>query len=107
MLNRPIELFFKLIKQHLRIKKFYGNLENAVKLQRGGDLAQYVWIAVSIYVLVAIIKNCLNLDVSLYILLQIFSLTVFKKMPNHQAFAGSNYISDRRKNRNQLNLFAF
>ena len=69
-----MELFFKWIKQHLRIKKFYGNSENAVKSQRCGDLAQYVWIAVSAYVLVAIVKKRLNLDASLYALLRIFPL---------------------------------
>ena len=73
-----IELFFKWIKQHLRIKKFYGTSENAVKSQ--------IWIAVSVYVLVAIVKKRLNLDASLYTLLQIFSLTLFEKMPIQQAF---------------------
>jgi IS4 transposase len=68
-----VELFFKWIKQHLRIKKFYGTSENAVKSQ--------IWIAVSVYVLVAIVKKRLNLDASLYTLLQIFSLTLFEKMP--------------------------
>ena len=66
-----VELFFKWIKQHLRIKKFYGNTENAVKSQ--------IWIAVSVYVLVAIVKKRLNLDASLYTLLQILSLTLFEK----------------------------
>lgn len=94
-----VELFFKWIKQHLRIKKFYGTSENAVKSQ--------IWIAVSVYVLVAIIKKRLNLDASLYTLLQIFSLTLFEKMPIQQAFAGSNYISDQGDTTNQLNLFAF
>ena len=68
-----VELFFKWIKQHLRIKKFYGNSENAVKSQ--------IWIAVSVYVLVAIVKKRLNLDASLYTLLQILSVTLFEKMP--------------------------
>ena len=86
-----MELFFKWIKQHLRIKKFYGNSENAVKSQRCGDLAQYVWIAVSVYVLVSIVKKRLNLDASLYTLLQIFSLTLFEKMPIQQAFLASDY----------------
>ena len=81
-----VELFFKWIKQHLRIKKFYGNSENAVKSQ--------IWIAVSVYVLVAIVKKHLNLDASLYTLLQIFSLTLFEKMSIQQAFSGSDYISD-------------
>ena len=94
-----VELFFKWIKQHLRIKKFYGNSENAVKSQ--------IWIAVSVYVLVAIVKKRLNLDASLYTLLQIFSLTLFEKMSIQQAFAGSDYISDNVTPSNQLNLFAY
>jgi len=94
-----VELFFKWIKQHLRIKKFYGNSENAVKSQ--------IWIAVSVYVLVAIVKKRLNLDASLYTLLQIFSLTLFEKMPIQQAFAGSDYKSEHGEDCNQLNLFAF
>jgi hypothetical protein len=94
-----VELFFKWIKQHLRIKKFYGTSENAVKSQ--------IWIAVSVYVLVAIVKKRLNLDASLYTLLQIFSLTLFEKMPIQQAFAGNNYFSNQDENNNQLNLFAF
>ena len=94
-----VELFFKWIKQHLRIKKFYGTSENAVKSQ--------IWIAVSVYVLVAIVKKRLNLDASLYTLLQIFSLTLFEKMPIQQAFAGSSYNSEPGGDSNQLNLFAF
>ena len=94
-----VELFFKWIRQHLRIKKFYGNSENAVKSQ--------IWIAVSVYVLVAIVKKCLNLDASLYTLLQIFSLTLFEKMPIQQAFPGSDYKSEQGNDCNQLNLFAF
>ena len=94
-----VELFFKWIKQHLRIKKFYGTSENAVKSQ--------IWIAVSVYVLVAIVKKRLNLDASLYTLLQIFSLTLFEKMPIQQAFAGSSYTSEPIGDCNQLNLFAF
>jgi hypothetical protein len=94
-----VELFFKWIKQHLRIKKFYGTSENAVKSQ--------IWIAVSVYVLVAIVKKRLNLDASLYTLLQIFSLTLFEKMPIQQAFAGSDYIYEQHSTSNQLNLFAF
>ncbi len=94
-----VELFFKWIKQHLRIKKFYGNSENAVKSQ--------IWIAVSVYVLVAIVKKRLNLEASLYTLLQIFSLTLFEKMPIQQAFAGSDYISEQGNTTNQLNLFAY
>jgi hypothetical protein len=94
-----VELFFKWIKQHLRIKKFFGTSENAVKSQ--------IWIAVSVYVLVAIVKKRLNLDASLYTLLQIFSLTLFEKMPIQQAFAGSSYTSEPGGDSNQLNLLAF
>ncbi len=94
-----VELFFKWIKQHLRIKKFYGNSENAVKSQ--------IWIAVSVYVLVAIVKKRLNLDASLYTLLQIFSLTLFEKMPIKQAFAGSDCTNNQEASCNQMNLFAF
>ena len=94
-----VELFFKWIKQHLRIKKFYGNSENAVKSQ--------IWIAVSVYVLVAIVKKRLNLDASLYTLLQILSVTLFEKMPLQQAFPGSNYDTQEGDLRNQLNLFNY
>ena len=94
-----VELFFKWIKQHLRIKKFYGNSENAVKSQ--------IWIAVSVYVLVAIVKKRLNLEASLYTLLQIFSLTLLEKMSIQQVFEGSDYISDVAIQSNQLNLFDF
>ena len=66
-----------------------------------------IWIAVSVYVLVAIVKKRLNLDASLYTLLQIFSLTLFEKMSIQQAFAGSDYTSEQSANRNQLTLFAF
>src|SRR5207302_425999 len=69
----------KSIKQHLRIKRFFGTSENAVKTQ--------IWIAVSVYVLVAVVKKRLALDASLYTLLQILSVTLFKKMPMHQALA--------------------
>ena len=94
-----VELFFKWIKQHLRIKKFYGNSENAVKSQ--------IWIAISVYVLVAIVKKRLNLDASLYTLLQILSVTLFEKMPLQQAFPGSNYEKPESARRNQLNLFDY
>jgi hypothetical protein len=94
-----VELFFKWIKQHLRIKKFYGTSENAVKSQ--------IWIAVSVYVLVAIVKKRLNLDASLYTLLQILSVTLFEKMPLQQAFPGSDYKMLDGVPCNQLNLFAF
>jgi hypothetical protein len=94
-----VELFFKWIKQHLRIKKFYGTSENAVKSQ--------IWIAVSVYVLVAIVKKRLNLDASLYTLLQILSVTLFEKMPLQQAFPGSDYKSEQVNDCNQLNLFPY
>ena len=84
-----VELFFKWIKQHLRIKKFYGTSENAVKSQ--------IWIAVSVYVLVAIVKKRLNLDASLYTLLQILSLTLFEKMPMQEAFSSKEYISNEHE----------
>ena len=88
---------FKWIKQHLRIKRFYGTSENAVKTQ--------IWIAVSVYVLVAIVRKRLNLDVSLYTLLQVLSLTLFEKMPLQQAFPGDDYTSGDGSISNQLNLF--
>ncbi|WP_126443682.1 IS4 family transposase [Sulfuricystis multivorans] len=92
-----VELFFKWIKQHLRIKRFFGTSENAVKTQ--------IWIAVSVYVLVAIIKKKLQLDASLYTLLQILSVTLFEKMPLQQAFPASECILPQGVPRNQLNLF--
>jgi hypothetical protein len=92
-------LFFKWIKQHLRIKRFFGTSENAVKTQ--------IWIAVSVYVLVAIVKKRLNLDASLYTLLQILSVTLFEKMPIDQTLAGSDPRCDTFQITNQLNLFAY
>ena len=92
-----VELFFKWIKQHLRIKRFYGTTENAVKSQ--------IWIAVSVYVLVAIIKKRLSLDASLYTLLQILSVTLFEKIPIQQALQGIGYSPDNADTCNQLNLF--
>ena len=94
-----VELFFKWIKQHLRIKRFYGTSENAVKAQ--------IWIAVSVYVLVAIVKKRLNLDASLYTLLQILSVTLFEKMLIRHAVTGTAYKSSDDAQCNQLNLFAF
>ena len=94
-----VELFFKWIKQHLRIKQFYGTSENAVKTQ--------IWIAVSVYVLVAIVKKRLDLDASLYTLLQILSVTLFEKMPIHQALAGDENRCNASQITNQLNLFDF
>jgi len=90
------ELFFKWIKQHLRIKSFYGTSENAVKTQ--------IWIAVSIYVLVAIIKKRLNLKPSLYTILQILSLSLFEKTSMLQALTTSRLMIQNAENRNQLQL---
>jgi len=92
-----VELFFKWIKQHLRIKAFYGTSENAVKTQ--------IWIAVSIYVLVAIIRKRLELDASLYQILQIFSVTLFEKTPILQVFQEGFSQTDLFANSNQLILF--
>jgi len=92
-----VELFFKWIKQHLRIKRFYGTSENAVRTQ--------IWIAVSIYVLVAIIKKELHLDVSLYTILQFLSVSVFEKTPILQALSQTDYTSKQDENCNQLMLF--
>ncbi len=92
-----IELFFKWIKQHLRIKSFYGTSENAVKTQ--------IWIAISVYVLVAIIKNRLNLDISLYTFLQIISVSVFEKVPILQTVTHSHYKTQTEVVYKQLNLF--
>ena len=86
-----------MIKQHLRIKKFLGTSENAVKTQ--------IWIAVSVYVLVAIVKKRLELDASLYTLLQILSLTLFEKMPIKQALSLDPPTIGRSPLDNQLNLF--
>jgi transposase len=81
-----VELFFKWIKQHPRIKAFYGTSENAVKTQ--------IWIAVSIYVLVAIVRKRLELEASLYQILQILSVTLFEKTPILRALQNSNSQSD-------------
>ena len=92
-----IELFFKWIKQHLRINSFFGTSENAVKTQ--------IWIAITVYVLVAIIKKRLNLDISLYTFLQILSVSVFEKTPILQLVTDANYINQMNPLHNQLNLF--
>ena len=92
-----VELFFKWIKQHLRIKAFYGTSENAVKTQ--------IWIAISIYVLVAIIKKRLKIQPSLYTILQIFSITLFERMPILQAFTKDTYKNKITNRPIQLNLF--
>ena len=94
-----VELFFKWIKQHLRIKRFYGTSENAVKSQ--------IWIAVSVYVLVAIIKKQLNLNASLYTLLQILSVTLFEKIPIQHALTIREYKNHNPTIDNQLDLLNF
>ena len=94
-----VELFFKWIKQHLRIKQFYGPSDNAVKTQ--------IWIAVSVYVLVAIVKKRLALEASLYTLLQIFSVTLFEKMPMPQALSETRNTCQENRIGTQLNLFGF
>jgi hypothetical protein len=94
-----VELFFKWIKQHLRIKAFYGTSENAVKTQ--------IWIAVSVYVLVAIARKRLGLEVSLYQILQILSVTIFEKVPILQAFEALDSQSELLDSSNQLILFDF
>lgn len=92
-----VELFFKWIKQHLRVKKFYGTSPNAVKTQ--------LWIALIVYLLVAILKKRLGLEASLYKILQILSVTLFEKMPILQAFEGTDYELPPEVTSNQLTLF--
>ena len=92
-----MELFFKWIKQHLRIKAFFGTSENAVKTQ--------IWIAVSVYVLVAIVKKRLALPSSLYENLQILSLTLFERTPLDQLLTHCATGLDEAAPRNQMNLF--
>lgn len=92
-----VELFFKWIKQHLRIKKFYGTTENAVKTQ--------IWIAITVYVLVAIVKKRLNTEASLYTILQILSLTLFEKTPLDQLVKNMEPQTDTQQDNNQMNLF--
>jgi hypothetical protein len=92
-----VELFFKWIKQHLRIKAFYGTSENAVKIQ--------IWIAVSVYVLVAIVRKRLGLEASLYQILQILSVTLFEKTPILQAFQYPDSQTNLPADANQLILF--
>jgi len=92
-----VELFFKWIKQHLRIKSFFGTSANAVKTQ--------IWIAVSIYVLVAIIKRRLNIKLSLYSILQILSLTLFESIPLDQLLTNCDQNMKNQNSDNQLNLF--
>ena len=97
-LRWQVELFFKSIKQHLRIKAFYGTSENAVKTQ--------IWIAVSVYVLVAIIRKRLALEASLYQILQILSVTLFEKTAILRALQASDSQDELFDSANQLNLFS-
>ncbi len=92
-----VELFFRWIKMHLRIKAFYGTSENAVKTQ--------IWIAVSVYVLVAIVRKRLGIEASLYQILQILNLTLFEKTPILRALQTSDYNNDLGDICNQLTLF--
>jgi len=92
-----VELFFKWIKQHLRIKRFYGTTENAVKTQ--------IWIAIAVYVLVAIVKKRLDTEASLYTILQILSLTLFEKTPLDQLLNNLDTQTFTPQDCNQLNLF--
>ena len=94
-----VELFFKWIKQNLRIKRFYGTSENAVKTQ--------IWIAVSVYVLIAIVRKRLKLDASLYTLMQVFSVTVFEKASIDSLLLQEADSSELIIDANQLNLFSF
>jgi hypothetical protein len=92
-----VELFFKWIKQHLRIKSSFGATDNAVKTQ--------IWIAVSVYVLIAIIKKRLNLDTSLFTILQILSVTIFKNITLNQLLMNNELSPDHADSPNQLILF--
>jgi hypothetical protein len=98
-LRWQVELFFKWIKQHLRIKAFFGTSDNAVKTQ--------IWIAVSVYLLVAIVRKRLRLEASLYQILQILSLTLFEKVPILQALQPSDSQNESGQDPNQLILFDF
>jgi IS4 transposase len=92
-----VELFFKRIKQHLRIKQFYGTTENAVKTQ--------IWTAVSVYVLVAIVRKRLKIQASLYEMLQILSLTMFEQTALNMLFSQIQGRQSDTELANQLNLF--
>jgi hypothetical protein len=92
-----VELFFRWVKQHLRIKRFFGTSENAVKTQ--------IWIAVSVYVLMAIIRKRLNISTSLYTMLQILSVTVFEKLSLEEALTCTEWLQEPLMDPNQLNLF--
>ena len=93
-----VELFFKWIKQNLRIKTFYGTSENAVKTQ--------IWIAISVYLIVAIIRKRLRIEVSLYTMLQVLSVTIFERIELIQLLAINRYNDNTDENHNQLNLFS-
>jgi len=92
-----VELFFKWIKQHLRIQAFFGTTENAVKTQ--------IWIAISVYVLVAIVRKQLRVETSLYTILQVLSITLFEKTPILQAFSATADSEESVQSPMQLNLF--
>jgi hypothetical protein len=92
-----VELFFKWIKQHLRIKAFYGTSANAVKTQ--------IWIAISVYLLVAIARKRLGIERDLYTILQILSVYPFEKVPLAQLLSGKGYDSEDADIRKQLSLF--
>ena len=92
-----VELFFKWIKQHLRIKRFFGTSENAVKTQ--------IWIAISVYLLIAIVKKRLHIDASLYTITQVLSLTLFEKTPLLQILSEAEPTEENHPSHNQLNLF--
>jgi len=92
-----VEIFFKWIKQHLRIKKFFGTSENAVKTQ--------IWIAISTYVLVAIMKKRLKTDLTLYTILQILSISLFEKNPIYQVLTKRDYKKQITSSHIQLKLF--
>lgn len=94
-----VELFFKWIKQHLRVKAFYGTSENAVKTQ--------VWVAVCSYLLVAIVRKRLNLPLNLYTILQILSISLFEKTPINQAFSSDELRSQPSGLPKQLELLDF
>ena len=92
-----VEIFFKWIKQHLRIKKFFGTSENAVKTQ--------IWIAISTYVLIAIMKKRLKIDLTLYTILQILSISLFEKKPIYQVLTDNDYTNKITSGHIQLKLF--
>ena len=92
-----VELFFKWIKQHLKIKSFFGTSPNAVKTQ--------IWIAISIYVMVAIIRKTEKIELNLYTILQIFSVSLFEKVPIYQLLTDDSLQTFDCDSRKQLNLF--